>query len=76
MFLVYRAANPDEPSVLELMGIFSTEALAVAACTNRRDCVLGPFVLDQVLPDEVFYPEISYFPNPPDGYEREVVFAK
>jgi hypothetical protein len=39
------------PDAWEFQGVFSTEALAVAACDGRPDYFIAPIALDFVVPD-------------------------
>ena len=49
-------------SVSDLQGVFSSEDAAVAACSTKKHCLIGPFKLDAMLSDEATAAEVAYFP--------------
>ena len=51
-----------EGSVWEIQGVFSNEALAVAACRTPLYFV-GPLTLNESLPDETVVWEGCYYPS-------------
>lgn len=53
----------------EIIGFYSTEEKAKKRCIGKFDYVAGPFTLDEDLPDEIFTPEIQYFPNLGSDYK-------
>ena len=54
-------ANTADGQVWEFQGVFSTEALAVAACRNKRYFV-APVEIDVPMDDETFVWPGCYFP--------------
>ena len=57
--------SPDqkqtEPSAMQIIGVFSGEALAIAACRSPTDCI-GPLVLNSIFPREPVAWPGAYYP--------------
>jgi hypothetical protein len=64
-----------EPEDWDFQGIFSTEELAIAACRDAT-YIIGPVLLDQVLPHETipwlgrYYPKADIFVTDTDARSR------
>lgn len=56
----------DEPNAWDFVGVFSTAALAEAACTSPRYFV-GPAALNVRTPDDAQEWAGAWFPIPPDA---------
>lgn len=53
------------PAKWEFLGVFSDESKAVAACRDEKSFV-GPAILDEVLPVELFRWPGAYYPLHPN----------
>jgi hypothetical protein len=54
--------NTPKGSISDIQGVFSSEDAAVAACITENHCIMGPFRLDEMLPDKITAVEVVYYP--------------
>lgn len=67
LFVVGKSMTPEAPQgevVSEFQGVFSTLEGATDACKGHPlYYVLGPFTLDELLPDETIEAPIAFYPE-------------